>query len=124
MKTLPELYDDHARECMKCAERMDDPVRRLLLLRMASEWQRDAAALRAATQPTKEGSAPNFRTGSNATNEAFCTPTPPSADRGRVGTDRPQKSAGAAPTSSSPDAAFRFTERRAVKRMALRRASH
>jgi hypothetical protein len=122
MKTLPELYDDHARECMKSAERMDDPVRRLLLLRMASEWQRDAAALRAPTQPTKEGSAPKIRTGSNATNEAFCTPTPPSADRGRVGTDRPQKSAGAAPTSSSPDAAFRFTE--AVKRMALRRASH
>jgi hypothetical protein len=46
MMTLADLFDQHAKECLESAERMDDPVRRLLLLRMASEWQRDAAALR------------------------------------------------------------------------------
>ena len=50
--TLADLFDQHAKECLECAERMDDPVRRLLLLRMASEWQRDAAALRAAPLAT------------------------------------------------------------------------
>ena len=53
MKALADLYDDHARECMKSAEHIDSPARRQLLLRMASEWQRDAAALRAATPPAK-----------------------------------------------------------------------
>jgi hypothetical protein len=46
--TLADLFDQHAKECLESAERLDDPVRRLLLLRTASEWQRDAAALRAA----------------------------------------------------------------------------
>ena len=50
--TLADLFDQHAKECLESAERMDDPVRRLLLLRMASEWQRDAAALRAAPLAT------------------------------------------------------------------------
>ena len=57
--TLADIFDQHANECTEAAERMDDPVRRLLLLRMASGWQHDAAALRAATQPTKEGRAPS-----------------------------------------------------------------
>ena len=47
--TIADLFDQHAEACMKTAERTDDPVRRLLLLQMARDWQRDAVALRAAS---------------------------------------------------------------------------
>jgi hypothetical protein len=52
---LVKLYERHARECAEAAERADDPVRRLLLLRMAREWTEDAAAI-ASTLAEPEGS--------------------------------------------------------------------
>ena len=42
---LVKLYEQYARECAEAAERVDDPVRRVLLLRMAREWTDDAAAI-------------------------------------------------------------------------------
>ena len=42
---LVKLYKQHARECAEAAERTDDPVQRVILLRIAREWIEDAAAI-------------------------------------------------------------------------------
>jgi hypothetical protein len=51
--SLVKLYEQHARECAEAAERTDDPVQRVILLRMAREWMEDAAAI-ASTLPEPE----------------------------------------------------------------------
>jgi hypothetical protein len=40
------LYDQHAEECFRSAEKAEDPKRRALLLQLADEWRRDADKLR------------------------------------------------------------------------------
>jgi hypothetical protein len=46
MPTLAQIYEEHAEECIRSAERTDDPKRRDLLLKLASQWRVDAKALR------------------------------------------------------------------------------
>jgi hypothetical protein len=53
--SLVKLYEQQARECADAAERTDDPVHRVVLLRMAREWMEDAAAI-ASTVPEGTGS--------------------------------------------------------------------
>ena len=48
--TLADVYEHNAKECRKAAERTDNAVRRVRLLKAASEWWQDAEALRASTQ--------------------------------------------------------------------------
>jgi hypothetical protein len=43
---LARLYDQHAEQCARSAEQTVDPKRRVLLLRIAAEWRRDADKLR------------------------------------------------------------------------------
>ena len=52
MMTKAELYDQHAKDCLEAADRTDNPVYRVMLHKMAQEWIRDAAVLRASTQST------------------------------------------------------------------------
>ena len=48
MFTVADIYEQYAEECAADAERADQPVERSILLRMAQQWTRDTAALRAA----------------------------------------------------------------------------
>ena len=48
MTSLADLYELHTKECREAAERIDDPVHRLILLQMVRAWL-DAAALPAST---------------------------------------------------------------------------
>ena len=56
---LAQLYDRHADECARSAEHTDNPARRALLLKCASQWRHEAQELRA----TEDGavSAPELR---------------------------------------------------------------
>jgi hypothetical protein len=49
--TLKELYEHHADDCTRAAERTDDPVFRRMLLMLALQW-RLAAQEEASKQPT------------------------------------------------------------------------
>ena len=42
--TLAELYAKNARQCTNAAERADNPVHRVMLLRGACDWWQEAAA--------------------------------------------------------------------------------
>ena len=42
--TLAELYAQNAKECTNAAERADNPVHRVMLLRVACDWWQEAAA--------------------------------------------------------------------------------
>ena len=42
--TLAELYQQNARQCANAAERADNPVDRVMLLRVACDWWQEAAA--------------------------------------------------------------------------------
>jgi hypothetical protein len=46
MATLAQIYEEHAKDCLRGAARTDDPKRRDLLLKLAMQWRRDAEALR------------------------------------------------------------------------------
>jgi hypothetical protein len=48
--TLADVYEHNAKQCRKAAERTDNAVHRVRLLKAASEWWQDAEALRASTQ--------------------------------------------------------------------------
>jgi hypothetical protein len=41
--TLAELYAQNARQCTSAAERADNPVHRVMLLRVACDWWQEAA---------------------------------------------------------------------------------
>jgi hypothetical protein len=41
--TLAELYAQNARQCTNAAERADNPVHRVMLLRVACDWWQEAA---------------------------------------------------------------------------------
>jgi hypothetical protein len=47
--TLAELYEQNARQCANAAERADNPVHRVMLLRVACDWWQEAAE---STHPT------------------------------------------------------------------------
>ena len=49
--TLAELYAQNARQCANAAERADNPVHRVTLLRVACDWGQDAAATTQSTVP-------------------------------------------------------------------------
>jgi hypothetical protein len=51
MQTLAKIYEHHAEECTRAAERTDDPVFRRVLLMLALQW-RLAAQEEASKQPT------------------------------------------------------------------------
>ena len=57
MATLIEIYEEHAEDCLRVAERMDDPKRRDLLLKLAMQWRKDADALRQSTPPNSDRAA-------------------------------------------------------------------
>jgi hypothetical protein len=63
--SLVKLYEQHARECAEAAERTDDPVHRVILLRMAHEWMEDAAAI-ASTLLEPEGTGSRAPSGKHA----------------------------------------------------------
>jgi hypothetical protein len=46
MPTLAQIYEEHAKECLRSAARVDDPKRRDLLLKLASAWREDVEALK------------------------------------------------------------------------------
>jgi hypothetical protein len=46
MTTLTQLYEEHAKDCLRSAASTDDPKRRDLLLKLAMQWRKDAEALR------------------------------------------------------------------------------
>jgi hypothetical protein len=48
--TLADVYEHNAKECREAAERTDNAVHRVRLLKTAREWWQDAKALRASTQ--------------------------------------------------------------------------
>lgn len=50
--TLAKVYEDHAEDCTRAAERTDDPLFRKMLLMLALQW-RLAAQEEAATQSAK-----------------------------------------------------------------------
>jgi hypothetical protein len=45
---LVKQYEQYAKECTEAAEQVDDPIQRVILLRMAHEWMRDAATIASA----------------------------------------------------------------------------
>jgi|EndMetStandDraft_8_1072994.scaffolds.fasta_scaffold324515_2 hypothetical protein len=53
MQPLDELYEHHARDCIHSAGLTDDPKHRDLLLKLASQWQEDAQALRRGAESTQ-----------------------------------------------------------------------
>jgi hypothetical protein len=46
MPTLAQLYEYHAEDCIRSAANTEDPKRRDMLLKLASEWREDAERLR------------------------------------------------------------------------------
>jgi hypothetical protein len=55
---LAQLYENHAEECARAAERTDDPRRRALLIKLAAEWRRDAQVLRQTGSSTDDKDRP------------------------------------------------------------------
>ena len=52
MSQLAQLYDHHAEDCLRSAEKIDNPGHRAMLLKAAAEWREDAQALRALQHPS------------------------------------------------------------------------
>jgi hypothetical protein len=50
MPSLADLYEQYSKDCLEAADRTEGY--RVILRKMAQEWLRDAAALRASTQST------------------------------------------------------------------------
>jgi hypothetical protein len=67
------LYDQHAEECARSAERTDNPARRALLLKVAEQWRHEAQQLRA----TEDGavSAPDLSHSSRRTRKRTHKPS-------------------------------------------------
>jgi hypothetical protein len=57
MPTLAQIYEEHAKECIRSAARADDPKRRDMLLKLASAWREDAEALKQGEEMLKLASA-------------------------------------------------------------------
>jgi len=53
MPTLADIFEVHAEECLRSAERTDDSKHRDLLVKLASQWREDAQALRRGEAPSR-----------------------------------------------------------------------
>ena len=51
---LARLYDLHAEDCIRSAEKVDNPGHRAMLLKAAEEWRLAAQIQRQSTQPSQE----------------------------------------------------------------------
>jgi len=49
---LARLYDRHAEDCVRSAEKMDNPGHRAMLLKAAVEWREAAQKLRQPQRPS------------------------------------------------------------------------
>jgi hypothetical protein len=52
MPDLACLYDRYAEDCVRSAEKIDNPGHRTMLLKAAAEWREAAQKLRQAPQPS------------------------------------------------------------------------
>jgi hypothetical protein len=51
---LARLYDLHAEDCVRTAEKIDNPSHRAMLLKAAAEWRQAAQAQRQSIQRSEE----------------------------------------------------------------------
>jgi hypothetical protein len=51
---LARLYDLHAEDCVRTAEKVDNPSHRAMLLKAAAEWRLAAQIQRQSIQPSQE----------------------------------------------------------------------
>jgi hypothetical protein len=51
---LARLYDRHAEDCVRTAEKIDNPNHRAMLLKAAAEWRKAAQAQRQSVQRSEE----------------------------------------------------------------------
>jgi hypothetical protein len=51
---LARLYDLHAEDCVRTAEKVDNPSHRAMLLKAAEEWRKAAQAQRQSMQRSEE----------------------------------------------------------------------
>ena len=51
---LARLYDFHAEDCLRSAEKIDNPSHRAMLLKAAEEWKLAAQIQRQSIQPSQE----------------------------------------------------------------------
>jgi phosphoribosyl 1,2-cyclic phosphodiesterase len=56
MPQLARLYDLHAEDCIRTAEKIDNPSHRAMLLKAAAEWRQAAQARRQSLQHSEEQS--------------------------------------------------------------------
>jgi hypothetical protein len=54
MPDLARLYDLHAEDCIRSAEKVDNPGHRAMLLKAAEEWRQAAQAQRQSMQHSEE----------------------------------------------------------------------
>ena len=54
MPDLACLYDLHAEDCVRTAEKIDNPSHRAMLLKAAAEWRKAAQELRQHPSPSQE----------------------------------------------------------------------
>jgi len=50
---LAQLYDHHAEDCLRSAEKIDNPGHRAMLLKAAAEWRVAAEIQRQSKQPSQ-----------------------------------------------------------------------
>jgi hypothetical protein len=51
---LARLYDRHAEDCVRTAEKIDNPSHRAMLLKAAAEWRQASQAQRQSIQRSEE----------------------------------------------------------------------
>ena len=61
MPDLACLYDRYAEDCVRSAEKIDNPGHRTMLLKAAAEWREAAQKLRQMQQPLTAEEQPNRR---------------------------------------------------------------
>jgi hypothetical protein len=54
MPHLARLYDLHAEDCVRTAEKIDHPIHRAMLLKAAAEWRVAAEIQRQSKRPSQE----------------------------------------------------------------------
>jgi len=54
MPDLARLYDLHAEDCVRTAEKIDNPGHRAMLLKAAAEWRVAAEIQRQSKRPSQE----------------------------------------------------------------------
>jgi hypothetical protein len=59
MSDLARLYDLHAEDCARAAEKTDDPRHRAMLIKLVDEWRKAAQELRQHPSPSQEQPPPS-----------------------------------------------------------------